>query len=93
MPRSRDFAKVQLAQLTDRKWNALFPERCRVYLYLVIQSRGGRRDVRFSNEMAAEIGLIRQSKQRALRWLEKAGLVEVQCLQSQVSVVRVAMPS
>jgi hypothetical protein len=77
MPREKDFARVRLRQLLERTWDGVFPERCRAYLYLVIASLEGRRPVRFTNSMATEIGLKRQNKMRALRWLEAAGLISV----------------
>jgi hypothetical protein len=48
----------------------MFPARLRLYLYLQIKSRRGSRPIRFTNAMATEVGLRRQNKMRALRWLE-----------------------
>ena len=73
----RLFAAVYLAQLTDRRWDGLWPARVRLYLYLQIKSRRGARVVRFTNEMAAEIGIGRGHKAERLKELEALRLIKI----------------
>jgi hypothetical protein len=78
MPRSRErFARTPLGWLTDRHRDAIFPPRTRLWLYLLIKTREGRKPVRLTNLLAAEIGLDRHAKARALAQLRRAGLVSI----------------
>jgi len=78
LPRGRKlFAKVPLDWLGDRAWDGFLPQSMRLYLYLQIKSRRGARVVRLSTEMAAEVGLDRRGKVRALRALEKRRLISI----------------
>jgi hypothetical protein len=78
MPRSWErFARTPLGWLTDRHRDAIFPPRARLWLYLLIKTREGRKPVRLTNQMAVEIGLDRFAKARALAQLREAGLVSV----------------
>jgi hypothetical protein len=72
-----EFASVPLAWLKDRRRDDVFPGKMRLYLYLLISSRHGRRTVRLTNEMCAEIGLSRQCKSNYLRWLEEEGFIAI----------------
>jgi hypothetical protein len=78
LPRGRKlFAKVPLDWLGDRAWDGFLPQSMRLYLYLQIKSRRGARAVRLTTEMAAEVGLDRRGKVRALRALEEHRLITV----------------
>jgi hypothetical protein len=69
------FAPVKLVWLRNRAWDQVFPSKVRLYLYLLIRSHRGLRSVRFTNTMAAEIGLDRHQKSRHLAALQRLGLV------------------
>jgi hypothetical protein len=71
------WAQVPLWQLVDRSWDSFYPPKTRVLLYLRIRSHHGKYCVRFTNQMAAEIGLDRFQKSRYLRGLEALGLVAI----------------
>lgn len=78
LPRHKGlWASVPLAELTDRRNDGIYPARARLLLYLAIKSRRGQKPVRLTNEMAAEIGLDRPLKCKALRYLESQGCVTV----------------
>ena len=83
------FARSPRTWLTDRRWDAVYPPRTRLWLLLLIKSKEGRKSVRLTNEMAAEIGLDRHAKARALARLKKAGLVSVPPTGHEVPVVTV----
>jgi hypothetical protein len=90
LPRSAGlFAAVPLERLKDRAWDSVYPARTRLHLFLKILSRRGERPVRLTNELAAAIGLTRQSKDRILDDLESLGLVSVAGNGQEVPVVRV----
>jgi hypothetical protein len=92
LPRNEGlFAPVPLEELTDRSWDWMFPARVRLYLYLRIKSRRGAQTVRFTNEMAAAIGLPKQNKMRELRLLEKRGLVACARHGNRTPIVSVLM--
>jgi hypothetical protein len=71
------FAKVPFDWLADRTWDGFLPQSMRLYLYLQIKSRRGARAVRLTTEMAAEVGLDRRGKVRALRALERHRLISI----------------
>jgi hypothetical protein len=71
------FARVLLPWLTDRRFDGIYQPPVRLWLLLLIKTREGRIQVRLTNEMAAEIGLSRHAKLRALACLEEARLVSV----------------
>jgi hypothetical protein len=71
------FALVPLDWLADRTWDGFLPQSMRLYLYLQIKSRRGTRVVRLTTEMAAQIGLDRRGKVRALQALEKRRLISI----------------
>jgi hypothetical protein len=71
------FSPLPLAWLVDRKWDVVMPPVPRLYHYLRIKSRRSLYPVTLTAEMAAEIGLSRLQRWRALRVLEQAGVVEV----------------
>jgi hypothetical protein len=76
MPTGQKFTRIWKSWLLDRSWDAYFPAKLRLYLYLRILTRDGLgRSVRLTNGTAAEIGLTRQQKHDCLRELEKDGLV------------------
>jgi hypothetical protein len=58
------FARTTLPWLTDPRLDAVYPPRTRLWLYLLIKTREGRKPVRLTNKMAAEIGLDRHAKDR-----------------------------
>jgi hypothetical protein len=81
------FARTPLPWLTDRRLDTVYPPRTRLWLYLLIKTREGCKSVRLTNEMAAEIGLDRHAKARALARLKKAGLVSVMHLGNEVPLI------
>jgi hypothetical protein len=94
LPRSgsRLFAVVYLDQLTDRRWDRLWPPLVRLYCYLQIKSRRGARTVRLTNEMAAEIGIDRKYKSDRLKALEALRLIKVTRDGLKTPVVRMLKP-
>lgn len=91
--KSVPFAKVPLDQLTDRRWDEIYPPRVRLWFYLVVKSRSGRNSVRLTNQKAAEIGLDRHGKSRALARLQSAGLVSVIQQGLEAPVISVLIPA
>ena len=83
------FARSLLPWLTDRRWDAIYPPRTRLWLLLLIKSKEGRDSVRLTNSMAAEIGLDRHAKARALAQLKRVGLISVTQTGHKVPIVAV----
>jgi hypothetical protein len=81
---------VPLAHLTDRQWDEFYPPMARLYHYLRIKSRRGKKPVRLTNKTAAdELGLSRWQKCRLLRRLEQKGLVVVSWADNSTPVVAI----
>ena len=80
MPRTnRPFAIAHLDLLVaGGALNVLLPAPARLYFHLQYASRRGARPVRLTNNDAAQLGLGRQAKSRALQFLEKHGIVSVE---------------
>jgi hypothetical protein len=90
---SAKFARVRLPWLTDRQWDDVFDAKARLFLYLLILSREGRKEVVLSNKGAAAVGISRYQKWAYLRQLEEHGLVRVVRSGRSTPVVMVnAMP-
>ena len=87
--KSLPFAQVPLDRLTNRQRDSILPPRTRLWLYLLIKSRAGRNPVRLTNPKAAEIGLDRYAKARALAHLRRAGFVAVEQRGKEAPVVTV----
>ena len=70
-------ARVALAKLLDSHYHRVFPPKTRLYLLLKIITENGRRPVRLTGAMVADLGLDGQGKGRYLHQLEAAGAVRV----------------
>jgi hypothetical protein len=70
------WTKVSMAALMDRAWDALYPPKVRLYLYLQNEVRK-HNPITLTNADAAKLGLNRQNKWRALHELETRGLITV----------------
>ena len=88
MPRSDErYARTRLSWLLDRRNDKVCGPAMRLYLYLVIKTREGLQPVKLTNARAAEIGLDKFGKARALAHLAKAGHVSVVQMGNQAPVV------
>jgi hypothetical protein len=74
-------ARVALSELLDSRYHGLYPPKTRLYLFLKIITENGRKPVRLTGAMVADLGLDGQGKGRYLRQLEAAGAVRVQVAQ------------
>jgi hypothetical protein len=83
------WAKIQLADVLDRHQDVTYAAHIRLLVYLTVNSHDFRRVVRLTNRMAAEIGLTRVQKFKALRRLEVHGYVTVERCGQDVPVVTV----
>jgi hypothetical protein len=78
MPRMVEpFARVPLSWLLDPQKGADLSAKLRLHLFLLIETREGRRPVTLTNALAARIGISRQEKAICLRQLEKDGSLSV----------------
>jgi hypothetical protein len=88
IPRSKEaFAKVELSVLMDSRQHDLFAPKIRLYLFLQIKTLDGRKPVRLTNAIAADLGLSRQHKIRCLRQLEAVSAVRVEWDEQRVPLV------
>lgn len=87
-PRQPLWTRVWESQLTNPVWRSFYPAKTRLLLYLRIRSNRGRWPVRFTNAMAAEIGLDRAAKSRCLHQLEADGLIEIEQAGKSTPVVK-----
>jgi hypothetical protein len=71
-------AHVALSELLDSRYHGFYPPKTRLYLFLKIKTENGRKPVRLTGAMVADLGLDGQGKGRYLRQLEAAGVVRVQ---------------
>jgi hypothetical protein len=70
-------ARVGLSELLDARYHGLYPPKTRLYLYLQIKTENGRKPVRLTGAMVADLGLDGQGKGRYLHQLEAVGAVRV----------------
>jgi hypothetical protein len=75
-PRQPLWTRVWESQLTNPVWRSFYP------------ANRGRWPVRFTNAMAAEIGLDRAAKSRCLHQLEADGLIEIEQAGKSTPVVK-----
>src|SRR5215469_329279 len=66
-PIEEPFAAVSKRVLLSRRLDRHIPARFRLYLYLLMLSRRGTREVKVTNAIAREVGLDRHQKSCALR--------------------------
>jgi hypothetical protein len=69
--------RIELSELLDSRCHALYPPKTRLYLYLRVKTENGRKPVRLTGAMVADLGLDGQGKGRYLHQLEAAGVVRV----------------
>ena len=81
------FARVKLSVLLDSQQHDLFAPKIRLYLFLQIKTLDGRKPVRLTNAIAADLGLSRQHKIRCLRQLEAVSAVRVEWDEQRVPLV------
>jgi hypothetical protein len=86
------FAATPLARIMDRRHDGTYGPRTRLLMLLEIKSRRGQRQVRLTNEMAAEIGLDRPQKSRCLSYLASHGYIRVEQVGQATPVVTVLPP-
>ena len=70
-------ARVPLSELLDSRYHVLYPPKTRLYLFLQLKTENGRKPVRLTGAMVADLGLDGQGKGRYLHQLEAAGAVRV----------------
>jgi hypothetical protein len=69
------YARVFLPWLTDPAWWDVYPAKTRLWLYLLILSKEGAREISLTNAMAEAIGVLRKHKHKLLRQLMVEGRI------------------
>ena len=84
---SESYARVYRKWLSDPQMQQCIPVSLRLFLLIICETREGKRPVRLSGKLAAEIGVNRAQKCVALRRLKNDGLIFVEQVGRQVPTV------
>jgi hypothetical protein len=77
-PLSEAYARARLRWLHESHTPSPFSYHARLFLHLLYKSHDGQKEVRVTNEVAAEIGMPEWVKRRSLAYLIRIGWVRVE---------------